>query len=79
MSVLLFGGTASLAGPICGVTVVMLLNELLRSAERYQMFIYGILLLVVIVLIPGGIYGTVEKAIKNVFRRKKEAAKDAAG
>lgn len=79
LTMLLFGGTASLAGPICGVTVVMLLNELLRSAERYQMFIHGILLLVVIVLIPGGIYGTVEKAIKNVFRRKKEAAKDAAG
>lgn len=79
LTMLLFGGTASLAGPICGVTVVMLLNELLRSAERYQMFIYGILLLVVIVLIPGGIYGTLEKPIKKLLRRKKEVSHDAAG
>lgn len=79
LTMLLFGGTASLAGPICGVTVVMLLNELLRSAERYQMFIYGVLLLVVIVLIPGGIYGTLEKPVRKLLHRRKEVSKDAAG
>ena len=72
LTMLLFGGTASTFGPICGAAIVMLLNELLRSAERYQMLIYGIMLLVVIVLIPGGIYGTIEQKVKSYMKKKKE-------
>lgn len=70
LTMLLFGGTASMFGPICGVTIVMLLNEALRSAERYQMLIYGVMLLMVIVLIPGGVYGTIEDWVKS-HRRKR--------
>lgn len=77
LTMLLFGGTSSLAGPICGVTIVMLLNEALRSAERYQMFIYGVMLLAVIVLIPGGVYGTLEKTIRNSVRKRRELGKHA--
>lgn len=72
LTMLLFGGTGSLAGPICGVTIVMLLNEALRAAERYQMFIYGIMLLAVIVLIPGGVYGTLAKTVRERLKKRKE-------
>ena len=58
-------------GPICGVAIVMVLNEILRSAERYQMLIYGGMLLMVIVLIPGGIYGTAEKFVKDHLKKRK--------
>lgn len=71
LTMLLFGGTASVSGPICGVVIVQLLNEILRSAERYQMLIYGIMLLLVIVLIPGGIYGTIEQRVKSYIKKKK--------
>lgn len=73
ITMLLFGGTASLAGPIIGAGAVLLLNELLRSTEKYQMFIYGFLLLIVIVAMPGGIYSIVQKVIK-MFKKKKPAA-----
>lgn len=79
LTMLLFGGTASLAGPICGVSIVMLMNELFRSAERYQMFIYGVMLLIVFVLIPGGVYGTLEKIIMNSLKRRKGGKANAAG
>ena len=71
LTMLLFGGTASMFGPICGVAIVMVLNELLRSAERYQMLIYGGMLLMVIVLIPGGIYGTAETFVKDHMKKRK--------
>lgn len=61
LTMLLFGGTSSLAGPVLGATSVLLLNEGLRFAERYQMLIYGILLLAAILLMPGGIYGIIQK------------------
>jgi len=46
-----------------GAAAVLLLNEGLRFAERYQMLIYGFMLLVVILLMPGGIYGIIKKQI----------------
>jgi len=56
ITMLLFGGTASIPGPIIGVASVQLILELLRSLKDFQFFIYGALLLTVIVLLPGGIY-----------------------
>ena len=73
LTMLLFGGTASVAGPIIGACSIMLINESLRAAENYQMLIYGVILLVVILLLPGGIYGeacNVVNRIKTIKARK---------
>jgi ABC-type branched-chain amino acid transport system, permease component len=69
LTMLLFGGTGSLLGPIIGAFSVILLNEGLRVAERYQMFIYGILMLLAIIALPGGIYGSV-KRLRNRLTKK---------
>lgn len=79
LTMLLFGGTASTFGPVCGAAIVMLLNELLRSAERYQMLIYGTMLLIVIVMIPGGIYGTAEQKVREYLKKRKEVKTGAEG
>ncbi len=63
LTMLLFGGTGTLLGPIFGVVSVMLLIEALRDFQDYQVFIYGILMLIVIVALPGGLYG----ACKDIF------------
>lgn len=68
LTMLLFGGSASLLGPVTGAFAVLLLNEALRSAQKYQMFIYGGLLLAVIVLMPGGIYGVARDTVRR-FRK----------
>lgn len=80
LTMLLFGGTASLMGPVVGAVTVMLLMEGLRSAQDYQMFIYGILLLIVIVLIPGGLYRFLQDRIKGLIsglKRTKGVRSDA--
>ena len=73
LTMLLFGGTGSLGGPICGAVSVLLLTELLRSAQQYQMLIYGILLLIVIVTMPGGLYGV----LKDLFAKIKGGKRNA--
>lgn len=70
VTMMLFGGTGSIAGPLVGAFVVLVLNEGLRAFEQYQMLIYGILLLLVIVAIPGGIYGTIKNFVKGVTANK---------
>ena len=78
LTMLLFGGSASVGGTVTGVFTVQFLNEILRSAERYQLLIYGILLLLVILAFPGGLYGLIKQVIAK-FKSKKGEKANAAG
>ena len=73
LTMLLFGGTASLFGTILGVVSIEILMECIRPLQEYQMLFYGILLLVVIVALPGGIYGGIKDLITSI--RRKQAAR----
>jgi len=82
LTMLLFGGSGSLVGPIVGVVAIELLIENLRFLQDWQQLVYGILILIVVVLIPGGIWGTVTDAFKNLKakhakKEKKEVAENA--
>ncbi|GHV44974.1 branched-chain amino acid ABC transporter permease [Synergistales bacterium] len=60
LTMLLFGGASSMSGPIIGVTLVSVLNEILRPASSYKMLVYGVLLLFVILIFPGGMVGILQ-------------------
>jgi branched-chain amino acid transport system permease protein len=77
LTMLLFGGTASLWGPICGSVAIVLINEGIRFAERYQMLIYGILLLLVILVLPGGLYGEGVSLVARIKQRIGKAKENA--
>lgn len=57
MTMLLFGGMASLAGPVVGSVVLLIIKEFLQSFSTYQMLVYALLILVVLFLLPNGISG----------------------
>ena len=76
MTMLLFGGMGNLWGPIVGVITVTLLNEGLRALEEYQMFIYGALMLLVIIALPGGIFGKVKQIVENTKSRRAQKNAD---
>ena len=61
-------------GPIIGSVAVLLVNESLRALQDYQMLVYGIMMLIVIVIIPGGLYGMLKNAVAKVKRRKLEGS-----
>lgn len=66
LTMLLLGGSGSLIGPIIGVVIIELMMESLRALQNYQMLIYGCVLLIVILLIPGGVYGETKKIVSRI-------------
>jgi branched-chain amino acid transport system permease protein len=79
LTMLLFGGSGTLLGPILGVISVELLIENLRALDDFQGLVYGALMLLVIVAIPGGLRGAFGRFcsfIQNKFTGKetKESA-----
>lgn len=74
VTMLLFGGSGTLWGPIVGVATVQIINEFLRYLGEYQTLFYGVFLLVVILFMPGGL-------VNIRFNRKKkvEVSKDVEG
>ena len=78
VTMMLFGGTGSIPGSIVGAVLVFSITEGLRMFEQYQMLIYGALLLVVIVALPGGVYGETKKLFDNLMDRRKGGNRHAA-
>ena len=71
--VVIVGGAGSVAGPIVGATVVVLLPEALAALAEYRLLFFGILLLVVLWVAPEGIAGAVARF---VARRRAPATVD---
>lgn len=69
LTMLLFGGQASTLGTIIGVVSLETLLESVRFLSEYQMLLYAIIILIVIVGLPGGINGYLKK-ILLVFQHK---------
>jgi branched-chain amino acid transport system ATP-binding protein len=59
--VVIIGGAASLAGPLVGATLVVLLPEALAALAEYRLLFFGALLLGVLVVAPDGVTGLVAR------------------
>jgi branched-chain amino acid transport system permease protein len=53
----LLGGIATLAGPIIGAFVMPVLMEYMQFLQDYQMILFGLLLIIVIIYFPRGFMG----------------------
>jgi branched-chain amino acid transport system permease protein len=72
LMMVLAGGLGNKWGPIIGVLLLSFAKEGFRFFDKYQLIIYGILLVLVIMFMPKGIAGTVEDAL-----RRRSAARQA--
>ena len=77
MTMLLFGGMGSFAGPLIGAAVISVLNESLQVLGSYRMLVYGAFILVVLLFLPKGISGIIDVIRRLVFHRKEEGHADA--
>ncbi|HEY3366375.1 MAG TPA: branched-chain amino acid ABC transporter permease [Symbiobacteriaceae bacterium] len=68
---LLVGGTGSVPGAVTGAVLLTFLSEWLRQVREYQMVIYGLLVLGVIIFVPGGMAGLAAKWLPALERRLK--------
>lgn len=69
ITMLLFGGSGNLFGPILGAACITLIQEGLQSLADYRMLIYGVLILIIILVQPKGISG-LGKNISGAIRGK---------
>jgi ABC-type branched-subunit amino acid transport system ATPase component/ABC-type branched-subunit amino acid transport system permease subunit len=56
--VVIIGGAGSIAGPLVGATIVVLLPEALAGLAEYRLLFFGALLLAVLWATPDGVVGT---------------------
>jgi len=63
--IVIIGGLGTVAGPILGAILLKLSSELFRNEfAQASLLIYGVLLIVVILFMPGGLIGGVQKIMK---------------
>ena len=73
--VVIIGGAGTLAGPLVGAVIVVLLPEALAALAEYRLLFFGMLLLGVLWLAPDGVTGLVERL---VARRREPRSANAA-
>ena len=81
LTMLLFGGSGTLWGPVVGVVAVQLINEGLRGFAQYQTLFYGVFILVVILFMPSGLVNlkVFKGGLKTKKIKKSEVSNDAEG
>lgn len=57
LAMLALGGQGNLLGPVAGATVLSVVPEVFRFLEEYRMFLYGGILVVMMLVRPEGIFG----------------------
>lgn len=74
----LLGGAGTVYGPIIGSITTSLLSERLRVLSHYFLIILGLILIAIVLLMPNGIMGTVERMVEKMKTTKLFESKKAA-
>lgn len=69
LTMVILGGTGSLTGSIIGAGILSVLPELLRDFQSYRMLMYSIVLVIIMIFKPSGIFGSYEFSLTSVIRR----------
>lgn len=74
LSYVVLGGRRSVAGPVIGTAILLILPEISRPLADYRNALYGLILMLVIAYMPRGIYDT---AVLYLRRRRLAASSSA--
>ena len=69
LSEVIIGGTGSLTGSIIGAAFLSSLPELMRDFSTYRMLAYSVVLVLVMLFRPGGIFGWWEFSLNRLLGR----------
>jgi branched-chain amino acid transport system permease protein len=71
------GGSGSLVGPILGAGLFTVLPEYLRAYRDYDVVLFGVVLVVVLMFMPSGLAGALQRAstaVSRTYRRRRATA-----
>lgn len=72
LTMAVFGGTSNLIGPVLGSTILTLLPEVMRSLKDYRLAANGLILIIVILYLPKGIWDPAKiRALRRKFTSSK--------
>jgi branched-chain amino acid transport system permease protein len=63
------GGMGSITGSVIAAAVLTVLPELLRAAQELRMVVYSLLLIVLMLARPQGLFGTREISVRRIGAR----------
>jgi branched-chain amino acid transport system permease protein len=66
VTMVIIGGLASIYGSLLGAALLTVLPELLRAFQDYDIIVYGLLLIVMTMFMPGGLVKGVPAAVSRV-------------
>jgi branched-chain amino acid transport system permease protein len=66
------GGLGTILGPVVGAAAITLLPEMLRVTNELRLIAYGVTLILVVLLLPRGVVGTLveRKRARRVRKRR---------
>ncbi len=70
LTMVVIGGLGSVYGSFLGAALLTLLPEFLRAAHDYDIIIYGGLLMLMVMFMPGGLVRGVPDLFRKLFRHK---------
>lgn len=75
LMMVLAGGLGYKWGPVIGVFLLTFAKEWFRFFNEYQLIIYGLMLVLIIMFMPKGIYGSFKEIFLKLMRRRNEDAR----
>lgn len=73
VTMVVLGGTGSISGAVLAAVVLTALPEVLRQFQEYRLLIYSLLLIILMLTRPQGIFGPRELSFAWLTRRRKRA------
>lgn len=69
----MIGGVGSIAGPVAGAAVLIFLSEAMRGFKEFVPMVYGALVIVIIMFLPGGLASVPGRVMSLVNRFRRSA------
>ncbi len=70
------GGLGSPVGAVVGALLMALLPEFMRDYEEYRLLFFGLMLMIIVLMAPGGVWGLISSQARKINHRiKKRPAK----
>ncbi|MDD2365408.1 MAG: branched-chain amino acid ABC transporter permease [Desulfuromonadaceae bacterium] len=73
LTMVVIGGLGSIYGSFLGAALLTLLPEILRGANDYDIIIYGALLILMVMFLPGGLVRGIPTLYRKIVKVKSEA------
>ncbi|NTV48105.1 MAG: branched-chain amino acid ABC transporter permease [Geobacteraceae bacterium] len=73
LTMVVIGGLGSIYGSFLGATLLTLLPEFLRAAHDYDIIIYGGLLMLMVMYMPGGLVRGIPVLFRKIVKKKGES------